>query len=71
MLHFYNFIIDHRDGVCLDLLSRLLFPRGMGKGVVFIKKIEVSVHYTANYYNYLSMSACSYLSFCALITGKA
>lgn len=27
----------------LDLLVRLLYPRGMGKDVTFIKKFEVSV----------------------------
>ena len=32
---------DSRDSVYLELLIRLLYPRGMGKNAVFIKKIEV------------------------------
>lgn len=39
---FFTFV-DHRDVVYLDLLVRLLYPRGLGKDVTFIKKFEVSV----------------------------
>ena len=34
---------DHCDAVCLELLSRLLYPRGLGKKAVFIKRFEVCV----------------------------
>ena len=34
---------DHCDAVCLELLSRLLYPCGLGKKAVFIKCFEVGV----------------------------
>ena len=34
---------DHCDAVCLELLSWLLYPRGLGKKAVFIKCFEVCV----------------------------
>ena len=36
------FYTDHCDNIVLDLLSRLLFPRGFGKNLVFIKDFKVS-----------------------------
>lgn len=34
---------DHCDAICLDLLSKLLYPRGLGKKAVFIKHFKVCV----------------------------
>lgn len=34
---------DNRDATCLELLTRLFYPRGLGKNAVFIKKVEVSL----------------------------
>ena len=42
-LYKYNFFFaDHKDVVCLEILLRLFFPRGVQKDVIFIKKFEVS-----------------------------
>ena len=38
-------LVVHTDGadtICLDVLIRLLHPRGLGKNAVFMKRIEVS-----------------------------
>ena len=33
--------LDARDNICLELPTRLLYPRGLGKNAVFMKKHEV------------------------------
>ena len=38
---------DHCDVTCLDLLSKLLYPRGLSKKAVFIKHFEVCVTTTS------------------------
>ena len=51
MVHYCNiFHIDHHDSICLDLLSRFLFPHGLGKDVVFIKKIEVLTYLNVSFH---------------------
>ena len=37
--------IDGHDAICLELLSRLLYPRGLVKNAVFIKTFKASAHY--------------------------
>ena len=32
--------LDARDNICLELLYRLLYPRGLGKNAVFIKNMR-------------------------------
>lgn len=34
--------IEHQDAYSLELLCKLLYPRGFGKNVIFIKNYEVS-----------------------------
>ena len=34
-------IVDGKDMVCLELLVRLLYPRGLAKNSVILKHIEV------------------------------
>ena len=38
---FILIIIDGEDMVCLELLLRLLHPRGLAKNGIFLKHIEV------------------------------
>lgn len=38
--------LDARDNICLELLTRLLYPRGLGKNAVFMKKHEVVNNFT-------------------------
>ena len=33
---------EHQDVTALELLSRLLYPRGFGKNALLIKRFEVS-----------------------------
>ena len=33
---------DHSDSVILEILIKLLYPKGPAKGCIFIKKFEVS-----------------------------
>ena len=48
-MHLYNdleilnfvYTADAIDAICLDLLVKLLYPQGIGKGAVFLKIIEV------------------------------
>ena len=35
------FVLDGLDAVCLNILTRMLYPRGIGKGAIFLKEIEV------------------------------
>ena len=39
-----NFIyaIEYQDAITLELLCKLLYPRGFGKNVIFIKNYEVN-----------------------------
>ena len=41
--NYANFFTDHHDAVAFEMLSRLLYPRGIGKKAVFIAEFVVSV----------------------------
>ena len=43
---------DHQDVNTLDLLSRLLYPRGFGKNVLFINPLTRTGWYTAQTIKY-------------------
>ena len=44
--HACNLIcLDGLDTICLDILTGMLYPRGIGKGGDFLKKIEV-IHFS-------------------------
>ena len=37
--------VDGHDAICLELLARLLYPRGLVKNAVFIKTVKASTYY--------------------------
>ena len=41
--------VEHRNTVYLELLTHLLFPRGLGKDAIFIRQFEVRCSYTCTY----------------------
>jgi len=52
--------IDARDAICLDLLLRLLYPRGLPKNEVFVKTFEVSIHYTGKFAQYFVLRSTKF-----------
>ena len=38
------FIIDYYDFIYIEILVRLLYPRGLGNKAVFMKHFEVCIH---------------------------
>ena len=42
-ISFLNSTIDHRCALVVDLLIKLLYPRGVSKGNVLVKSYEVSI----------------------------
>ena len=49
ILHF----VEHQDANSLELLCKLLYPRGFGKSVIFIKNYEVGEYFYNNEYTYV------------------
>ena len=49
LLSFYLNHAEHRNAVYLDLLSDLMFPRGLRKDTIFVKQFEVTFIYVCTY----------------------
>ena len=39
----YFVLVEHQDANSIELLCKLLYPRGFGKNVIFIKNYEVNI----------------------------
>ena len=58
---FPNTYIDGRDVICLQLLLRLLHPRGLGKNGVLLKCVEVILIFVKyKYYFVASLYGCQF-----------